>query len=108
MLLACHCGTKVLQPDTAGVTQQLGRLGCLPLQRRLLDLAGVLYQRLAVSPAFQSGNELNTSCCCRMQSYVNHDGTGAIASIGSELSQIAVADVEEVGLPASCCWLAAH
>ena len=32
-----------------------------------------------------------------MQSYVNNDDTGAIASIGSELSQIAVTDVAEVG-----------
>ena len=42
-----------------------------------------------------------TSCYCCMQSYVNNDGTSAIASIGSELSQIAVADVAEVGVPAA-------
>ena len=108
MHLVCHRGTNMLQPDTADVTKQLGRPGCLPLQQRLVDLAGVLLEHLAVCPAFPPGNEINTSCCCRMQSYINHDGTGAIASIGSELSQIAVADVEEVGLPASFCWLAAH
>eukprot|EP00891_Asterochloris_glomerata_P002381 jgi/Astpho2/2381/Aster-05640 len=40
------------------------------------------------------------------ESYINHDGTAAIASIGSELSQIAVADVEELveGAEAKACW----
>lgn len=90
-----------LQPDRADVTQQLGRLGCLPWQRRVLDLAGVLHGPLADCPVLTSGNRVKpSSCCCRMQSYINHDGTAAIASIGSELSQIAVADVEEVGVPA--------